>query len=388
MKIKILKSKLKEGLGFVERISGKSINLPILNNILFSVEKNFLSLTATDLEIGIKWWTLIKKDKEGKAAIPPKTLSGFVNFLPEKPIDLNLKGFDLDINCDKYKTLIKGVDPEEFPIIPSVNGNKDKIKKVEIQAEVFCQTLSSVIDVVGNSSVKPEISGIYLLFQKNLITAVATDSFRLAEKKISADYFSTNLSQDISLIIPQKTAREIISIFAEKEGNISIYLSPNQIFFETQLTEVAHPEMILTSRLIEGDYPNYSEIIPKKHETKVIFPWEDFINQVKMASFFGGKINEIKIKVDPNKNRVDFFSQNPEVGEYKSFINCQVEGKACQVSFNHRFLLDGLLGIVSSKKDKKKEQALIELSGSDKPGVIKSKDDDNYLYLIMPIKNS
>jgi DNA polymerase III subunit beta len=387
MKIKILKNKLKEGLNIVERISGKSINLPILNNILFSVEKNFLNLSATDLEIGINWWSLIKKDKEGKAAIPSKILSSFINFLPEKPIELNLKNLDLEVSCEKYKTLIKGVNPEDFPIIPKGEEKKDKFKKVEIQAKIFCQALASVVDIAGTSSIKPEISGVYLLFQKNLITIAATDSFRLAEKKITSSNFSTDISQDISLIIPQKTAREVISIFTEKEGVLNIYLSTGEIFFENYLSEVSHPEINLTSRLIDGDYPNYYEIIPKKQETSITFSLEEFINQIKMASLFSGKINEIKITANPEKNRIDFFSQNPEVGEYKSFLDCKIEGRPCQVSFNYRFLLDGLMGINSSQKNKKGE-ALMELTGSEKPGVLKPKGDDNYLYLIMPIKNT
>jgi DNA polymerase III subunit beta len=351
MKITILKDKLKEGLNIVERISAKSINLPVLNNILFSVEKNFLNLSSTNLEIGIKWWSLIKTEKEGKALIPSKVLSGFINFLPNKPVDLKLKGFDLDVQCEKYNTLIKGIDTEEFPIIPGLN---EEGKKIDIQIKPFCRALGSVIDIAGASSVKPEISGIYFLFQKDLITIAATDSFRLAEKKIYSESFSSNISQDYSLIVPQKTIREVISIFGEKEGVLSIYLSSNQILFETQLSETSHPQTQLVSRLIEGDYPNYQEIIPKKHETRLVFPLEEFINQIKLASLFSGKINEIKLGVNPSKNRIDFFSQNPDVGEYKSFLNCKIEGKPCQASFNHRFLLDGFLGL-NSLQDKKKK---------------------------------
>lgn len=379
MKFTILKDKFKKGISIIEKISIKSNTLPILNNILISVEKNFLKLSATDLEVGIKWWVLVKTKKEGKIAIPSKVLSNYINFLPSKPIDFELKNDNLKIECENYKTIIKGVNADDFPIIPEVS----KDEKINIDIKSFCRALSSVVDVASLSSIKPEISGIYLFFEKKSITITATDSFRLAENKI---YLNEPINKNYSLILPQKTAKEIINIFNEKEGNLTVYFSPNQIYFETYLIETAHPEIELTSRLIEGEYPNYQEIIPKKYDTKIIFPLEEFINQVKLASLFSGKINEIKLKINPSLNRVDFFSENPDTGEYQSFLNSKIEGKSCQISFNYKFLLDGLLSL-NFLKDKKSE-AILELNGSDKPGILKLKDNENYIYLVMPIKSN
>lgn len=379
MKITILKDKFKEGINIIEKISAKSINLPILNNVLISVEKNFLNLIATDLEVGLKWWALVKTEKEGKIAVSSKILSSFINFLPNKSVNLELKDLNLNIECENHHTIIKGVNPEDFPLIPQISNEE----KIEVQIKPFCKSLSSVADIASLSSTKPEISGIYFLFQKDLIIMAATDSFRLAEKKI---YLNSNISKNYSLILPQKAAKEIINIFGEKEGTLTIYFSPNQILFETSFAEIPHPQIQFISRLIEGDYPNYQEIIPKKHETSLIFPLEEFINQIKLASLFSGKINEIKLKIDSSKNRINFFSQNSEVGEYQSFINGKVEGKSCEISFNYRFLLDGLLNI--SSLPQKKPEAVLQLSGSEKPGILKLKDEENYLYLVMPIKNS
>lgn len=379
MKITILKDKLKEGINIVEKISAKSTNLPILNNILISTEKNFLNFTATDLEIGIKWWALVKTEKEGSIAVPSKILSSFVGFLPNKSVNLELKGLDLKVDCENYQTILKGVDPEDFPIIPKVSSEE----KVEIPIKKFCQSLNSVVDIASLSSVKPEISGVYFFFQGNLLTLAATDSFRLGEKKIS---LNSSISKEYSFILPQKAAKEIINIFNEKEGILTIYFSPNQVLFETRLSEVDHPQIQLTSRLVEGDYPNYQEIIPKKHETKVSFSLDEFINQIKLASLFSGKINEIKLKIDAAKNKINFFSQNPDVGEYNSFLSSKIEGKSCEISFNYRFLLDGLLNIGLNQQ--KKSEAVLEITGSEKPGVLRLKGDESYLYLVMPIKNS
>lgn len=377
MKITILKEKLKNGINIVERISGKSLSLPILNNILIKVEKSFLNLATTDLEIGINWWSLVKTEKEGKIAIPSRVLSDFVNFLPDKPVKLELNDLTLKIECENHQTSIKGFNPEDFPIIPKITEGEN----ISIKSQPFCQSLNQIVDIASYSSTKPEISGVYLLFQKNLITMTATDSFRLGEKKIYFKSSLENISKDYSLIIPQRAVKEIINIFGEKEGDLTIYFSSNQVLFETPLPETPHPQIQLISRLIEGEYPDYQEIIPKKHDSQVTLQRNDFINQIKLASLFSGKINEVKLKVDPSKNRVDFFSQNPDLGEHHSFLTGKVEGKPCEISFNYRFLLDGLLNIKSS-------EVVLELSGSEKPGVLRPKGDDSYLYLVMPIKSS
>ncbi len=380
MKTIILKDKLKEGISVVEKIAGKSLTLPILNNILISAEKNFLNLTSTDLEIGINWWSLVKNEKEGKIAVPARVLSSFINFLPNnKPVELELKGLDLKIKCGNHQSSLKGVNPEDFPIIPKVSTQE----KITVKGSVFCQNLSKVVDIASFSSTKPEISGVYFLFQKNLIVMAATDSFRLGEKKIYLETPLSNISKDYSLILPQRAAKEIISIFGERE-DLTVYFSPNQILLETLLSETKHPQIQVVSRLIEGEYPNYQEIIPKKFETKISLGVNEFINQIKLASLFSGKINEIKLKIDPKKNQLNLSSQNPEVGEHESFLQGKVEGKPCEVSFNHRFLLDGLLNIAAGKE--KDSEVILELNSSDKPGVLRPKNDETYLYLVMPIR--
>jgi len=382
MKTTILKEKLKQGINIVERISTKSLNLPILNNILINAEKNFLNLSSTDLEVGIKWWSLAKIEKEGKITVPSKIFSSFVNFLPDKPVNLNLKKLDLEISCENYFTSFKGIDAEEFPIIPKFLKNE----KISIKCKTLCQGLSQVVDIASSSSIKPEISGVYFLFQKNLMTITATDSFRLGEKKIYLEPSLINISENYSFILPQRTVKEIISIFNEKEEEITIYFSPNQILFETLLLETPHPQIQLISRLIDGEYPNYKEIIPQKSEAQIIFQANELINQIKSASLFSGKIKEIKLSIDPLKNQLTIFSQDVNIGEYKSFLNVKIKGSPCEVSFNYRFLLDGLLNITLNQE--KKSEAILELTGSEKPGVLRLINDENYLYLIMPIKNN
>lgn len=376
MKLLILQDKLKEGLNVVERVSSKSLTLPILNNILISTEKNFFNLSATDLETGINWWTLTKIEKEGKITIPSYLFSNFINLLPNKKINLEVKNNTLFIECENYKTQIKGLSADEFPIIPKIS----KEESISIESSPLCRSLSQVTDIVLPSTTRPEISGVYFSFQKNLITIAATDSFRLGEKKIFLKD-NSSLKKEYSLILPQKTAKEIVNVFGEKKGELKMYFSPNQIMFEYLMSETPHPQIQLVSRLIEGEYPNYQEIIPKKHTTQLRLDRNEFLNQIKTASLFSGKINEVKIKVEPEEKKIEIFSQSPEIGEYQSSVPGKIKGEPVKISFNHRFLLDGLLNIKSS-------EILFELSGDSGPGVLKPVGDETYIYVVMPIKTT
>lgn len=378
MKLIILKENLNEGLNIVSRVAGKNLTLPILNNVLISTEKNFLNLSATDLELGIKYWSLVKIEKEGKLTIPAKILSNFVSLLPEDKIYLELKNQTLNITCQDYQTKIKGLPAEEFPIIPKIE-NEDFI---ELNCQVFCDGLSQVVDFTTLNQTRPELSGIYFNFKKDNLYLTTTDSFRLAEKSL---FFEQKNSKEFSFILPQKTVREIINIFSGKEGKIKLYFSSSQILFEYPMAETPHPQIQIISRLIDGDYPDYQEIIPKKHEAQVILSKEKFLNHIKTASIFSGKTNEVKIKLSPQKEGVEIFSQNLELGENNSFLQGQLQygtdKKEMEVSFNHRFLIDGLSNIKDS-------EVIFELNGEDGPAALRPKNDSSYIYIVMPIKSA
>jgi len=373
MKTIILKENLKQGLNVVEKITGKNLTLPVLNNVLLITEKNFLRLCTTDLEMGISWWTLIKTEKEGKISIPAKLLSSFIGLLPDEKMVLEVKNKTLFIECKKNKTKIKGQDAEEFPIIPKI----EEKEFIEVDGYKFCQGLSQIIEIISSSQVRPEISGVYLLFQKNLIKMVGTDSFRLAEKTLSLK--NNNIKGDYSLIVPQKTIRELINILGERKEKLKIFFSPNQIMFELVMPGVSHPQVQIISRLIEGEYPDYQEIIPKKYETQIILDKKEFLNQIKTASLFSGKINEVKFEVDPKQGKIEIFTQNPEIGENKSYLLGKTEGQPIEVSFNHKFISDGLSSIQSS-------EVIFGLNKEGGPAVLKPVGDESYIYVVMPVK--
>jgi len=380
MKLLILQEKLKKGLNIIERISGKSISLPILSNVLIETKKNFLRLSSTDLEIGINWWGLVKTEKDGSTTIPINLLSNFLKLLPNKQIIIEKKDNFLNFECDNLNTQIKSNSPEDFPIIPEVSREEF----IELDITPFCEGLEKVVDIASISQTKPEISGIYFNIQKDAIRATATDSFRLAEKtflpkEINLDIQTQN--KKIAFILPQKTTREIINIFKELGGRVKIYFSPNQILIENQMEETNHPQIQIVSRLIEGEYPSYEEIIPKKHQTQIIINKNEFLNQLKIAALFTGKINEIKLNIDAKKGVLEIFSQSPDLGEHHAQINSRIKGENMEISFNYKFLIDGLQNI-------KSPEVVFELKKEDEPALLKAADDPNYLYVVMPIMAS
>ena len=373
MNFTILAKELKKGLSFTEKITGKNLTLPILNNLLIEALPNFLKISSTDLEVGIEWWGHCKTEKEGSIAVPAKFISQLVGVLPEEKIDIKTKGNTLLIEGKNIKTQIKGFSSEEFPIIPKFL----KDIYIEMDGKKLKDGLISVVDMVSTSQVKPEISGVYFSFNKGSIKLVATDSFRLTEKTIKDD-FKNLFEKEINFILPQKTTRELINILPEEEGEkIRIYFSESQVMFETFLPNSTHPEINLVSRQIDGEYPSYEEIIPKTSKTKIILNKDELAKQIKMAGLFGGKTNEVLIKV--GENNIEIKSQDDEIGESELSMSAITEGDEVKVSFNYRFILDALTNIKSS-------EISFEMQGNDRPALIKPVGDASYLYVVMPIR--
>ena len=373
MKVEILKENLKNGLGVVEKIVGKNLSLPILNNVLIDIEDSFLNLVSTDLETSIKIWILTKIIEKGKIVVPAKFLSSFVSSLPNEKIIMEARDQNLYIECKNLKTQIQGFNPEEFPIIPKF----DDAEFLEIDNKKLCQGLAQVIDVASPSQTRTEISGIYFFFSKNNVKMVATDSFRLAEKSI---YLETPFKKERSFILPQKPAREVMNILDGKDGMIKLYFSNNQVLFELPMAQVDHPQVQITSRLIDGEYPNYQDIIPQKFKTTVTLKRDEFLNQIKIASLFSGKVNEVKLSVNSDKKEIEVSAKSQDIGENKSSLPATISGDSVEISFNYKFLVEGLQNIKSS-------EVIFSISKEDGPCILKPVGDESYIYMVMPIKS-
>lgn len=373
MKTTILKENLKEGLNIVSRIAQKNLTLPILGSVLLSCEKNFTCLKATDLEMGVKYWFLSKVEKEGQVACSLKVLQGLFDALPADKIVVRVDDKKLLLESEGFQAQLNTLDPEEFPIIPEPETKAS----FAIEIRQIIEGLSQVVDMTATSMIKPEISGVYFRFSDNILKMVATDSFRLAEKTV---YLNKKVEQDVAFILPQRACREIINAFGDKSGDLWFYFSPNQLFLEMMMVETNHPKIQFSSRILEGEYPNYQEIIPSEFRFKIYLQKDEFLRHLKTASLFSNKISEVKIKIKPDKQEIELEGENPEVGHSNSVLQAKIEGKdKAEVSFNWRFLADGL-GQIKSK------ELVFSLSKDDGPAVLQAQNEADYFYLLMPLR--
>ena len=380
MKISCTQENLNQGLFVVSHIASKNTSLPILNNILIKADKEGIRLSATNLEIGINCLIRGKVEEEGEFTVQSRLLADYINLLPKDQVDLESSKSDdnnqiLKVKSKKSSTKIKGQDAADFPLIPSVEKNLlYLVKSLDLK-----QAISQVIFSVSTSETRPEINGAFFNFQGDKLTIAATDSYRLAEKEIFLEKGSSQ--EERSVIIPAKTLQELQRILGSFKDpaaisevkNIEVYLANNQILFSFGGIE-------LTSRLVEGKYPDYKQIIPQESKTQAIIKTLDLVSAVKKASLFAKSgIYDISMELSSKDNQLVISSLNNQLGENISEIEVEISGEDNSIVVNFKYLLDGLQSIDT-------EQVELGVIDSSSPCTIKPLGASDYLYIVMPIK--
>lgn len=370
-----MQENLKQGISAVSHVASKNVNLPILNNIMIEAKDGNIKLIATNLEIGIVSSVRGKVDEEGSFTVDSRILADFIQLLPNKKIDIKQKEANLFIEADNYKTKISGLSADEFPLIPTVEKNNFYCA----DAEEFKKAVAQVIFSVSNSETRVELTGVSFDFKKDSLTMAATDSYRLAEKEMA---IKTNNLEERRLIIPAKTLQELLrilsnikeeSVLKENSEEIKFYVSENQVMFSVASTE-------LVSRLIEGQYPDYKQIIPSASKTQVLVNRSELVRAVKMAALFSKTgINSINLDFPGGKNKAVISSALGQTGENLTELEAVIRGEDNGVVVNYRYLLDGLNNFSG-------ENVRIEIIDSNAPCVLREEKKDGYLYIIMPIK--
>jgi len=359
------------GLFAVSGIAGRNLNLPILNNILIEVEEKSIKLLSTNLEIGIECFVRGKADTGGRVVLPAKIIYDYVSLLPNEAVNLELVENELDVRCSKYKTKIKTAQAEEFPLIPKIKEEN----KLLINKEEFKKTLSQALFAASLDEMRAELGGVLLKYTKNnkTLEVAATDSYRLAEKKIKIQ----SDANDFKVIVPAKSLQELVRIIAgykeeiEDKGDIEIYISENQAVF-------AFNDIKLTTRLIDGQYPDYKQIIPQEGKTKSIINTQEFIKTIKVNSLFS-KSDSADIILEFKDGELAVTSKNEQLGESTASFDIEKQGNDNKIILNYRYLIDGLNNL-------KSDEVLFEMTDSNNPCILKPKGKDDYLYLIMPIR--
>lgn len=385
MKFSCTQENLYQGLNIVNNIAQKSTTLPILNNILFKTQNGKIELSATNLELGINYMLRGKVDHDGSYTFPAKILTEYTNLLPRENIHLEVEEHTLKVESSSTQTKIKGLDANDFPVIPQIKKEFPFFCAIDD----FISGLQQVLFAVSTNEMRVELCGVLFRFntKEKQLYLVATDSYRLAEKKIPYEGKGGDGETDKGeVIVPSRTISEVLRILStlrkglylndEEGAKVVLYLGENQILFQFNTCEVI-------SRVIEGQFPDYKEIVPSGWKTRVIVNTEDFIKAVKTSSLFA-QTGIFDVVLQCKTDALFVSSVNSQIGENTSKITSRHEGDENQIVLNFRYLLDALTNIVTP-------EVVIELGDSNIPccfhPVLKNPNDHaNYFSLIMPLR--
>ncbi len=366
MKFEINFKKLKDAINLIERITSKHMTLPVLSCVFIEVDDNVAIFKATNLDIGVEVSVPVKTNTKGVAAVPGQILSSFISQIQEdnQVVKVEVISGNLNIQASKSKVVIKTLATDDFPTIPKVIDGQE----MDIPSDVFIKGLKSVGYSASVSSVKPELSSVYIYKDGDFIVFAATDSFRLAEKKIKVP-----LSLKIDdILLPFKNISDITRIIESMGTNLKAKMGKNLISFDAN-------GIYVVSRIIDGTFPDYKQIIPKGYATEVITLKQDMLNALKISNIFSDKFNQIHITVDPKAKIFDVQTKNSDIGENKTNIDASITGEKMEINFNYKYIVDCFQSIDA-------DSISLQLSGINKPMVIRPiSGDQTFMYLVMPM---
>lgn len=364
MKIECVQEKLQTALSQAEKVAGKNLNLPVLSCVFIEAKKGQLLVMSTNLDLGFQSVVPAKVEEDGVVVVPASTFSAFISNIPrEKSVKLSSDGLTLSVTTLKNRTIIKCLSPEDFPTIPELI----KTQSFEIAARDLVRGFRSVSYSSSVSSIKPELSSVFAYPDGGDIVFVATDSFRLAEKRIK-----TKEPKDFEpVLIPFKNVAEIVRVLETAEGFVEVRLNKHQIAF-------AFGGTYLTSRLVEGAFPDYRQIIPKEFKTEAVLLKEDLAQSLKIATIFSDTFNQAGLVLSPKEKRFELTTKNGNLGENTTTLDAALSGEAAASNFNYRYLADCLQSIDA-------DSLSLSLSGPSRPVVIRGVSDKSFTYLVMPM---
>ena len=371
MKVVCLQENLAHGLGIAGRGVSTRGSLPILGNVLLRTDSGRLRLTATNLEVGINCWVPAKVEDEGAITVPAKLFIDFVNSLPPGNVELslNVRTKTVHLKSGPYEANIKGMDAEEFPIIPQIPEKPT----TRMAQGTLRRMIAEVAFVAATDDSRLVLTGVLTTFAGDLVTMAAADPYRLSVRHAQ---LVDRVDPQIEVIIPAKSLFEVARILEDSDATVDILVTPNksQVIFHTE-------EADLVSRIIEGQFPNYRQVIPTSHSTRVLAQREELLKATRLASYFArDAANMLRFQVDPSNDPPLVITANAaEVGDNTGRIDATVEGQATTIAFNSRFVADALSSLTAP-------EISLELGGPLAPGVVKIVGDDSYLHVVMPLR--
>ena len=365
MKIETVHNKIKSAISTAERISKRQSTMPILSCIYFeTIGKNSVQIKSTNLDLGFETIIPAKVEEEGSCAVPAGVISAFMANIQDsnKAVVMETNDGIIKISAGSAVSSIKTMSSENFPIIPHSQSKNI----FSIQGSDFIKGLKSVWYSSSISSVKPELSSVYVNCDGEFVVFAATDSFRLAEK-----HLHIKKTKDFgSILIPFSSIAEIIRIL-ENTGQIEVNLDKNQISFSFENT-------YLISRIIDGIFPDYKQIIPKSYSTEIVCLKQDIVNALKLSHVFSDKFNQINMSIDPSMKSFELSTKNSDIGTNITTVDAAITGEKLAINFNHKYMSDCFQSIDS-------DSVSLHFGGSNKPLLITAGSDQSFRYIVMPM---
>ena len=366
MELTVTQENFARALSAVGRVASTKTQLPILSNILLRTDGTRLLIAATNLEIATTQYIGAKIAKPGAITIPARLISEFVSSLPKGTIELKIVGENMHISSGKFHSIINGVIADDFPELPTIN--EDSSVTYSINVEEFKQAVSQTIITSSSDSTRPVLTGVYWHSHDGWIYLAATDGYRLSERRL------VETKSEIAAIIPTQTLQEVLRTIADTSETIDVLFDESQVRFRINEAEVI-------SRLVDGNFPDYRQLIPPSSDIVAVMEKQEFNRVTKISGLFARESGgSVTVTVDADAKTVSLHSIASELGENTSELDAEVTGSG-QVTLNSRYLSEALSVIDA-------DQISFSFSGKLSPCILKStKKDTNYYHVIMPLKS-
>ncbi|MBN2822130.1 MAG: DNA polymerase III subunit beta [Coriobacteriia bacterium] len=364
MKVSVARGELLEALSAVSKGLSTRTTLPILSGIHISTRDGSLVLQSTDLEISIKTKTKARIEDAGQTVLPGKLLTDIVRSLPEAAVTIDTSSTGSAIvTCGQSSFTVKTLSPEDFPKFPVISTDE----MISLPSSSFSKIVHQVSKAVSRDETRPILTGILVVIEEGMLRMVATDSYRLCLRETTIE----GVAGSLEVVIPGRGIEDVARLAASSE-QVSLGVSDNQVIFQ-------FGETVFISRRIEGSFPNYRQLIPKDHQTRVVIDRAEFSEAVKRVSLLAQHNAPLRVAVNTADHILTLTAQTQDVGEAKEDIEISPVGEDVEIAFNHTYLMDGI-SVAEGEK------IAIEIVSPLKPGILKSVDNSEFIYLLMPVR--
>ncbi len=373
MRLSCLQENLSRGLGIVGRAVATRTTLPITQHVLFATDESRLKLSATNLELAITTWVGAQVEEEGSVTVPARLVTEFVGSLQAARIDIatGAQTGSVEMQSGRVQAHINGADANEFPPIPQVEEGAS----TQVTAQALRDAIHRVAFAAAVEDSRPVLTGVNVELEGERMTMAAADGFRLA---VQHSTLAKPVSEAQSFIVPARTLQEVLRLLGDEEEPVGIVVSPqkSQVLFKMRNTEVV-------SQLIQGTFPNYSQLIPQEHGTRAVVDLREFQRAARTAAIFAKDAsNIVRLQLIPGEGEIAgklvISSRAEEVGDNTDDVEATIEGEEGKIAFNSKYLAE-VLSVLGDG------QAALEMTTSSSPGLIRAVGDDSYIHVVMPM---